>query len=45
MMTGQTQDQIVKDLDRDNFMSAQQAMEYGLVDRVLDYNKQTDTQL
>jgi ATP-dependent Clp endopeptidase proteolytic subunit ClpP len=44
-MTGQTQDQILKDLDRDNFMSAQQAMEYGLVDRVLDYNKQTDTQL
>ena len=45
MMTGQTQDQIVKDLDRDNFFSAQDAVEYGLVDRVLDYNKQTDTQL
>ena len=45
MMTGQTQDQIVKDLDRDNFMSAHEAMEYGLVDRVLDYNKETDTQL
>lgn len=44
-MTGQTQDQILKDLDRDNFMSAQEAMEYGLVDRVLEYNKQTDTQL
>jgi ATP-dependent Clp protease, protease subunit len=45
MMTGQTQDQVVKDLDRDNFMSAYQAMEYGLVDRVLDYNKERDTQL
>jgi ATP-dependent Clp protease, protease subunit len=45
MMTGQTQDQIVRDLDRDNFMSAEQAMEYGLVDRVLDYSKQSDTQL
>lgn len=45
MMTGQTQDQIVKDLDRDNFMSAQEAMEYGLVDRVLEYNKDSDTQL
>jgi ATP-dependent Clp protease, protease subunit len=45
MMTGQTQDQITKDLDRDNFMSAQEAMEYGLVDRVLDYKKETDTQL
>jgi len=45
MMTGQTQDQIVKDLDRDNFMSAQEAQEYGLVDRVLDYKKESDTQL
>jgi ATP-dependent Clp protease, protease subunit len=45
MMTGQTQDQIINDLDRDNFYSAQQAVEYGLVDRVLDYNKQNDTQL
>jgi ATP-dependent Clp protease, protease subunit len=45
MMTGQTQDQIVKDLDRDNFMSAQEAADYGLVDRVLDYTKSSDTQL
>eukprot|EP00339_Tiarina_fusa_P029609 CAMPEP_0117021338 /NCGR_PEP_ID=MMETSP0472-20121206/16106_1 /TAXON_ID=693140 ORGANISM="Tiarina fusus, Strain LIS" /NCGR_SAMPLE_ID=MMETSP0472 /ASSEMBLY_ACC=CAM_ASM_000603 /LENGTH=249 /DNA_ID=CAMNT_0004726783 /DNA_START=92 /DNA_END=837 /DNA_ORIENTATION=- len=29
MMTGQTQDQIIKDLDRDNFLSAYEAMEYG----------------
>jgi len=36
MMTGQTQDQITKDLDRDNFMSAQEAADYGLIDRVLD---------
>ena len=45
MMTGQTQDQVVRDLDRDNFLSAEEAVEYGLVDRVLDYNKQSDTQL
>jgi ATP-dependent Clp protease protease subunit len=45
MMTGQTQDQIIKDLDRDNFLSAQEGVDYGLVDRVLDYNKQQDTQL
>lgn len=45
MMTGQTQDQIFKDLDRDNFMSAQEAVDYGLVDRVLDYNKKSDSQL
>jgi ATP-dependent Clp protease, protease subunit len=45
MMTGQTQDQIVKDLDRDNFFSAAEAVDYGLVDRVLDYNKASDSQL
>lgn len=45
MMTGQTQDTILRDLDRDNFMSAEEAVEYGLIDRVLDYNKQSDTQL
>ena len=35
MMSGQTQDQITKDLDRDNYLSAQEAVEYGLIDRVL----------
>jgi ATP-dependent Clp protease protease subunit len=33
--TGQTLAQIEKDLDRDNFMSAAQGAEYGLIDRVL----------
>lgn len=45
MMTGQTQERITLDLDRDNFMSAQQAKEYGLVDKVLDIPKDADTQL
>jgi ATP-dependent Clp endopeptidase proteolytic subunit ClpP len=45
MMTGQTTEQIWKDLDRDNFMSAYEAQEYGLIDRVLEYNKDTDTQM
>jgi len=45
MFTGQTQDQILKDLDRDNFLSAYQAKEYGLIDRVLNYRKESDTQL
>jgi ATP-dependent Clp protease, protease subunit len=44
-MTGQATDTIVRDLDRDNFMSAQEAMEYGLIDRVLEYSKDRDTQL
>jgi len=33
--TGQTIDVIEKDTDRDNFLSAGQAVEYGLVDKVL----------
>ncbi|ANQ85234.1 ATP-dependent Clp endopeptidase proteolytic subunit ClpP [Azoarcus olearius] len=33
--TGQTIEQIEKDTDRDNFMSATAAVEYGLVDKVL----------
>ncbi|KAH8044868.1 serine-type endopeptidase [Aureococcus anophagefferens] len=35
MMTGQTQDQIFLDLDRDNFMSAQEACDYGIIDKVI----------
>ncbi len=33
--TGQTLDKIEKDTDRDNFMSANEAQEYGLIDNVL----------
>jgi ATP-dependent Clp protease protease subunit len=33
--TGQTLAQVEKDSDRDHYMSAQQAAEYGIVDRVL----------
>jgi len=33
--TGQTLDKIAIDTDRDNFMSAEQAADYGLIDRVL----------
>ncbi len=34
--TGQTMDQISKDTDRDNFMSASDAAEYGLIDSILE---------
>ena len=37
--TGQPLDVITRDTDRDNFMTAQQAMEYGLVDNVLDHRE------
>ncbi|MCP4481737.1 MAG: ATP-dependent Clp endopeptidase proteolytic subunit ClpP [bacterium] len=34
--TGQTVDNIKKDTERDNFLSAERAKEYGLVDEVID---------
>ncbi len=34
--TGQTLEQIEKDTDRDNFMSAEEAKAYGLIDRVIE---------
>lgn len=34
-MTGQTTQQIILDLDRDNFMSAQEALKYGLIDEIV----------
>ena len=33
--TGQPYDVIAKDTERDNFMTAQQALEYGLIDKVI----------
>ncbi|RLS75446.1 MAG: ATP-dependent Clp endopeptidase proteolytic subunit ClpP [Planctomycetota bacterium] len=35
--TGQTLDKIEQDTDRDNFMSAEEAQAYGLIDSVLDH--------
>jgi ATP-dependent Clp protease protease subunit len=34
-MTGQSLEKITKDTDRDYFLSAQEAKEYGLIDRVI----------
>lgn len=34
---GKTQEEILKDTDRDNFMSAKEALDYGIIDRI--YNK------
>jgi len=33
--TGKTVEQLAKDTDRDNFMSAEEAQEYGLIDKVM----------
>jgi ATP-dependent Clp protease protease subunit len=35
--TGQPVEVIAKDTDRDNFMSADKALKYGIVDKILDY--------
>ncbi|MBR6159958.1 MAG: ATP-dependent Clp endopeptidase proteolytic subunit ClpP [Lachnospiraceae bacterium] len=35
-MTGQPIDVIEKDTDRDNFMTAEEALKYGLIDKVID---------
>ena len=34
--TGQTVEQVEQDLERDNFMSGEQAVQYGLIDTVLE---------
>ena len=35
-MTGQPEDVIRRDLERDHFMSAQEALEYGIIDEIFD---------
>ncbi|MBE3586222.1 MULTISPECIES: ATP-dependent Clp endopeptidase proteolytic subunit ClpP [Desulfofundulus] len=37
--TGQPREKIARDTDRDFFMSAQEAKEYGIIDEVLTYRK------
>ena len=34
--TGKTEEQIEKDTERDHYMTAQEALDYGLIDRVLE---------
>jgi len=34
--TGQTVDQVNKDMERDRFFTSEQAVEYGLIDRILE---------
>jgi ATP-dependent Clp protease protease subunit len=40
--TKKTPDQIMRDTERDNFMSASQAQDYGLIDKVF-YDRKADT--
>jgi ATP-dependent Clp protease protease subunit len=34
--TGQTIEKVAKDMDRDYYMTAQDALEYGIIDRVVE---------
>ena len=34
--TGRTYEELVKDTDRDNYMSAEEALAYGLIDKVVE---------
>ncbi len=36
-MTGQSLDTIQRDTERDNYMTAQQALDYGLIDKVIEH--------
>jgi ATP-dependent Clp protease protease subunit len=40
--TGQTLETIARDTDRDNFMSAEDALQYGIVDKVLTHRESVD---
>ena len=40
--TGQPIEVIARDTDRDNFMTAERALEYGLIDKVMDRNTLAD---
>ena len=40
--TGQTHDQVAQDSDRDYFMSAEDAQEYGIVDKVIESRAEVD---
>ena len=37
--TGQSLEQITADTERDNFMSAEEAMEFGLIDKIITGKK------
>jgi ATP-dependent Clp endopeptidase proteolytic subunit ClpP len=45
LMTGQTVEQVIIDLDRDNFLSAEEALKYGLIDEIVQPNDEKIKQL
>ena len=43
--TGQPYERIVQDTDRDNWMTPEQALEYGLIDQIYTTRKEIETQV
>jgi ATP-dependent Clp protease protease subunit len=43
MHTGQTQEAIEKDIDRDRFMSAEEAVQYGIIDKVIQQKTELES--
>ena len=37
--TGRTAEQVREDTDRDKILTAQESVEYGIIDQVFDYRK------
>jgi len=42
MHTGQTRESIERDIDRDRFMSAEEAVEYGIIDKVIQQKSEVE---
>jgi ATP-dependent Clp protease protease subunit len=43
--TGQPEERVVADFDRDRWFTAEQALEYGMIDTVLDHRSQLQSAL
>jgi acyl transferase domain-containing protein len=43
--TGKPADQVMKDIDRDRFMTAEEAVEYGLIDEIVEPRALADSRL
>jgi len=39
--TGQTFERVERDMDRDNYLSAEEAIEYGIIDKIIDSKLET----
>ena len=43
--TGRDYEEIVKDTDRDNWMTAQEALDYGLIDHIYTTRKEAEGEI